>query len=65
MAAMRFANATVNSVKADLAKKEITLTFRVDLSEEEPAEELARYVDVESAGTVELNIKPRQLSLTD
>lgn len=55
---------TTKSVKADLVKNEITLTFVLDLDEGNMTEarELAPYC-AEDAGDVELTILPRQISL--
>jgi hypothetical protein len=55
--------AFVNGVKADVAKRELTLTFKVSLDEESlaTAEELARFTG-EGASAVELKIKPMQSS---
>jgi len=55
---------TTKSVKADLVKNEITLTFVLDLDEGNmtEAQELAPYC-AEDAGDVELTVLPRQISL--
>lgn len=56
--------AQVKAVKADLAKKQITMSFTVDMTEEDAAtaDELAFYVD-KDAGDVELTVLPRQLKM--
>lgn len=53
----------VKGIKADVAKKEMTLTFTVHMDEQSlaTAEELAQYVG-EDAGAVELRIMPYQRS---
>lgn len=55
--------AYTKSIKADFAKREITLTFTVTMDDEnmETATELAPYAS-EDAGAVELNVKPYQRS---
>jgi hypothetical protein len=55
--------AYTKSVKADFAKREITLTFTVSMDEEnmETATELAPYAS-EDGGAVELKILPYQRS---
>lgn len=55
--------AYVNGIKADVAKKELTLTFKLTLDEESlsTAEELAQYTG-EDAGAVELTVRPFQSS---
>lgn len=55
--------AYAKSVKADLAKKELTLTFTVHMDEESnaTAEELAQFTG-EDAGAVELRVMPYQRS---
>ena len=55
---------TTKSVKADLVKNEITLTFVLDLDEGNmvEAQELAPYC-AEDSGDVELTVLPRQISL--
>ena len=60
---MRFSPAYVKSVKADIAKKEITFSFTVDFSSEniEEAEALSKYIG-EGAGAVQVLISPRQMS---
>lgn len=54
---------TVKSIKADVAKKEITFSFSTDMNDEnmETASELAFYVDKEH-GDVEVKILPRMVS---
>lgn len=56
--------AKTKAVKADLAKKEITISFTVDMGDEELAEaaELATYTD-QDAGDVEIVITPRQYNM--
>ena len=61
---MLFKNAQVKSVKADLAKKEITITLVVDMGAQPEAEELARYADPD-AGQVMADITPRQMAMRD
>jgi len=56
---MRFPIAKARSVRADIAAKKITLSFTVDLSELDQAEQLAAYCE-EDAGDVALEITPRQ-----
>lgn len=58
---MQFTDAKVRSVKADLAKGEITLTFVVDADEMSTAEELAMY-QAADAGKVVLRVEPRQMT---
>ena len=55
--------AYLKGIKADIAKKELTITFTVSLDEESlsNAEELAPYADSD-AGAVELNVLPYQRS---
>ena len=55
--------AYTKSVKADFAKREITLTFTVTMDEEnvETATELAPFTS-EDAGPVDLTVKPFQTS---
>lgn len=57
---MKF-RAYTKSIKADFAKREITLTFTVAMDDEnmETAAELAPYAS-EDAGAVDLNIAPYQ-----
>jgi hypothetical protein len=52
------------AVKADIAKKEITISFTLDMGDEELAEaaELATYTDAD-AGDVEIIITPRQYGM--
>lgn len=60
---MKFTDAKIKSVKADLAKGEITISFSVDLEQnQEDAEELAECAD-KKAGSVEIEINPRQMKL--
>ena len=53
--------AKTKAVRVDLAKKEIAISFVVDMTDEEmaTADELADYVD-KDAGQVELTVLPRQ-----
>lgn len=53
----------VKAIKADIAKKEITLSFTVDMNDEnmESADDLSFYVDKEH-GEVELKILPRMVN---
>jgi hypothetical protein len=59
---MKF-RAFVKAIKADVAKHELTISFRVSLDDETmaDAEELAQYVDPD-AGAVELEVLPYQRS---
>jgi len=52
------------SLKADIAKKEITISFVADMTQENlsEADDLAFYVD-KDAGDVEILITPRQQKL--
>ncbi len=61
---MLFQTANIKSVKADLAKGEITVSFVVDIDQEnmETAHALAVFAD-NDAGDVEVTIHPRQLRL--
>jgi hypothetical protein len=61
---MKFSYAKVKSIKADIAKKEITVSFLVDMTQENLAisDQLSGYVDPD-AGTVILDIFPRQMKL--
>ena len=59
---MKFGSAIVSSVKADLSKKEITISFKMDIHYLEEAEELAHYVG-EDKGDVELVVTPRQTQM--
>jgi hypothetical protein len=59
---MLFKLAKVMSVKADIAKREITLSFVVDFGELATADELAGY-QAPDAGTVVLEVIPRQMKL--
>ena len=56
--------AKAKAVKADIAKREITISFTFNMDDEELAiaEELSQYVD-KDAGEVELLITPRQLPM--
>ena len=58
---MEFPAARAKSVKADIAKEEITLTFKVPLNDELLAlsQELAPYTD-KDAGQLVLQITPLQ-----
>lgn len=61
---MKFSHAQVKSIKADIAKKEITVSFLVDMTQENLSisDQLSGYVDPD-AGTVVLDIFPRQMKL--
>ena len=61
---MLFNYANMKSIKADITKKEITVSFVVDMSQDNlsVSEDLSRYVDAE-AGTVVIDIQPRQPAL--
>ena len=61
---MKFVTAEVRSVKADLAKGDISITFRVSVEEQAYAEELAQYAG-KDAGTVILTVEPRQMALME
>jgi len=56
--------AKAKSVKADLAKKEISISFTMPMNDEntETANELSQYVG-KDAGHVELSITPRQIPM--
>jgi hypothetical protein len=56
--------AKAKSVKADIAKKEITISFVADMNDENMAiaDELAFFVD-KDAGDVELKVLPRQIKM--
>jgi hypothetical protein len=59
---VKFGSAIVKSVKADIHKKEITISFSVDLNYMGEAQELAHYMG-EDKSDVSLEITPRQLQL--
>ena len=56
--------ARVTGIRADVAKQELTLTFKVRLDEESlsSAKQLAPFTG-EDAGDIELSISPRQMVL--
>lgn len=62
---MKFYNANITGVKANLATSEITITAVVPMNEEtmSEAEDLAQYAGKE-ASDVEITIEPRQISFT-
>jgi hypothetical protein len=59
---MRFLNARVKGVKADVAAGSITISFSVPLESLETAEEVARYCD-KDAGAVAIVIDPMQIPM--
>lgn len=61
---MKYTHAKVKAIKADIAKKEISVSFTVDMTQEnlDISSRLSDYIDPE-AGTVVLDIFPRQLNL--
>lgn len=59
---MNIALAQVKSVKADIHKKEITISFTMDMSNLDVADEIAEYIGQET-GAVSLDITPWQMSL--
>ena len=60
---MLFKNSYVKSIKADIAKGEITISFVITLSNEsmQLAKELSAYV-IEGAPDLQLSVNPRQIS---
>lgn len=58
---MKFTEAEVKGVKADLAKGEITLSFVIPIDQQAAADDLAKYVG--ENGEVELVVTPRQLPM--
>lgn len=62
---MKFPYTNIKGIKADIAKKEITIQLSVDFNPENIAtcEDLSRYADPD-AGTVAVEILPRQMALT-
>lgn len=59
-----FDAAKVTGVTSNLAKGKISLTFKVSLEEQWKAEQLAEYV-AKDAGTLVLEVSPRQMQLRD
>ena len=62
---MKFYNAYLKAVRANLTKGEITISFTVSSHEENlvTAQDLSTYADKEH-GAVEVSIVPRQIRLT-
>jgi len=62
---MKFEIAYVKTVKADVAKREITIALVVEMDEENLAlaEQVARFA-VKDAGSVMLEIDPRQMTMS-
>jgi len=58
---MRFSSAHVKGVKADVAAGVISITITVPMNDLETAEEVAKYCE-KDAGTVMIEIEPRQMS---
>lgn len=61
---MKYPHTKVKAIKADIAKKEITISFTVDMTQEnlEISSRLSDYIDPE-AGSVVLDVFPCQLQL--
>jgi len=59
---IKFKVVQAKGVRADFANGTISLSFSVDMDEQEAAEELATYVNKEG-GSLELLITPRQIPL--
>lgn len=56
----------IKSVKADIAKQEITISFVVDMTDENLtiSKELSVYAD-KDLGSVDITITPKQMALLD
>ena len=59
---MRVKNCTVKNVSANIVKGEIVVSFSLDFSDLETAEQIAQLVNKEGAQQVMLDITPRQAS---
>ncbi len=61
---MQFSNAELKSIKADISRKDISITFVVGLEQLEEAEQLANFMGPD-ASDMNITIEPRQLPMLD